>query len=103
MKKNNKQRLFEVMERINPDFLSAQKNDSENIDISNDVERIKNLTTPAQKKAYSRINSQREFNDAFDAWFNSLGFINNEYKNRINISTSISHITDIMEKNGIKH
>jgi hypothetical protein len=91
---NNKNRLFEMMGKINNNFNSD--------DISGDVENLTKLRTPAEKTALSRINTQKEFNEAFVFWFNTLG-VSGEYKDRINITTSISFIRDYLEKNGIKN
>lgn len=75
---------------------------SENEPETADVRQIDKLKPPALKKMQSRINNQREFNDAFTNWFEGLGVSTEEFKNRINITTSISHITDIMKEKGIK-
>lgn len=95
---NNKKRLFEVMEYINPKIINEN-----NDDLSGDVLNIKNIKTDALKSAYSRINNQKEFNDAFIVWFNSLGFDDKDSLNKINITTSISHIRDFMEKKGVNY
>ena len=82
------------MEKVNPDF---------NYDgVSGDVRNASRLRTSAQKTALLKVNTQREFNEAFESWFNTLG-VGNEYKDRINITTSLSQIRDVMEKRGIKN
>lgn len=75
---------------------------SENEPQTGDVEQIEKLKTPALKFMQSKINTQREFNEAFTNWFESLGVSSEKYKNKINITTSISHITDVMKEKGIK-
>ena len=72
-------------------------------EISGDVENLGNLSTPAQQKAAKRINSQREFNEAFEMWFDSLGFDTDERKNKLKITTTISFVSDVLEKRGIKY
>ena len=95
MKKvNTKQMLFEMMEKINPDF------DYSNV--SGDVRNASQLRTTAQKAALSKVNTQREFNEAFESWFNTLG-VSNRYKDSVNITTSVSYIREVMEKKGIKN
>jgi hypothetical protein len=98
MNKNSKQRLFEVMGKLDPDF-----NINEDVpeDANTDVEIVNNLKTPAQKDAYKRINFREEFKDAFEAWFGDLG-VANKYKNRINITTTLEDIRDVLNKYGVK-
>ena len=94
--KDTKENLFRLMEVVA--FLPEIDDD-----LTGDVENLTNLVSPAQKNAARRINSQREFNEAFELWFDSLGFDNDLKKNKIKISTVIAHITDVLEKRGIKY
>lgn len=97
----NKKRLFEVMSYLNPESKLIENYDVS--DLSGDVLNIKNVKSDALKNAYSNIDNQKEFNDAFMVWFNSLGFNNENNKKNINITSSIAHIRDYMEKKGIKY
>ncbi len=94
MENDSKKLLFEMMEKINPDFSHD--------DVSGDVASAGRLRTAAQKTALSRVNTQREFNEAFESWFTTLG-VSGKYKDRINITTSLTHIRDVMEKYGIEN
>lgn len=96
---NNKKRLFEVMTYINPEIKLINENEDENL--TADVRYINNVKTAALKTAQSRINTQQEFNDAFTKWFGDLGVSTEKYKDKIRIATSINHIRDVLEKNGI--
>lgn len=59
-------RLFEIMEKINPGFKI-----SENTNIPADVrQKLDSLDASALQK----IDSRHEFKDAFKGWFNLLGF-----------------------------
>lgn len=101
--KNNKFRLFEIMNKLDASFdVQSNKLDENNPDnASTDVKLISNLKTPSQKNAYNRINHRNELKDAFRAWFSELG-VANEYKHRINITTTLSDIRDILNEFGIK-
>ena len=90
------------MKVVNPDFRIDESLLDEALpdDANTDVQMLQNLKTPAQKTAYSRIDNQKEFNDAFEYWFNKLG-VSDDYKNKINITSSLAHIRDVMEKRGI--
>jgi hypothetical protein len=35
-------------------------------------------------------------------WFNALGFSDEKHKEKINITTTVSHIIKVLEKNDIK-
>ena len=101
MKKDStKQQLFEMMHEVAG--MPLNENSYESLDteeISGDVQNIKNLGSPAVKTALSRINTQREFNEAFESWFSGLGFKDESKKNNIKISTSITHITEVLKNN----
>ena len=71
MNKNSKQRLFEVMGKLDPDF---NVNEDVPEDATTDVKMIDNLKTPAQKDVYKRINYREEFKDAFRVHNSSLKF-----------------------------
>jgi len=104
-KEASKRKLFEAMEKIaGLPALNENSYESLNTDVvTGDVRNLSRLTSPAQKTAAKRINSQREFNEAFDMWFNSLGFNDEEKKNKIRIATTVTYITEVMKKNGIKY
>ena len=71
--------------------------------ITGDVKNLNNLKTAAEKTAAKRINSQREFNEAFEMWFASLGFDDEMKKKKINISTTTTFIAEVLKNNGIKY
>ena len=100
-----KKKLFEVMEKI-AWLPPLNENSYESLDtdtISGDVRNIKNLGSPAVKSALKRINTQREFNEAFESWFNGLGFDDPNKKSKIRIATSITHISEVLKNKGIKY
>ena len=103
--KDNKQRLFEVMQNVA--FLPKKNENSYEVlntdRITGDVENLKNLSTSAQKTAAKIINSQREFNEAFEIWFDSLGFNDEMKKNKIKISTTTTFIAELFKDKGIKY
>jgi len=101
-KEQSRKKLFEVMEKIA--WLPVNENYDElgSDEITGDVKNLNNLGSPARNTALKRINTQREFNEAFESWFNSLGFNDPIKSDRIKIATTIRFITDIMKKNNIK-
>lgn len=104
-KEQIKKKLFEVMEKI-AWLPPSNENSYEELDtdtVTGDVRNMSRLGSPALKKAASRINSQREFNEAFELWFSSLGFDEENKKNKIKITTTVTHIADVLENNGIKY
>lgn len=104
-KEQLKKKMFEVMEEI-AWLPPVNENSYDNLNtdkVTGDVRSLSKLGSPAQKQAMSRINSQREFNEAFELWFSSLGFDDEMKKNKIKITTTVTHIADILEKNGIRY
>ena len=99
MKIDSKQRLFEVMGRLDPDF---KVDEAVPDDATSDVKMAYNLKTDAQKHAYQSIDHQQEFNDAFQAWFSGLG-VADKYKDRININSTLNHVRDVLQKFGVKN
>ena len=98
-----KKKLFEVMEEI-AWLPPVNENSYEELNtdaVTGDVKSLSKLGSPAQEKALSRINSQREFNEAFEIWFSSLGFDDPAKKGKIKIATTIRHITEVLKNNGI--
>ena len=129
MKKDSKQRLFEVMGRLDSSFKLNESEDScwngyekygmkekdgkevpncvpvnEAMpeDANTDVQMLKNLKSPALADAREKIHNQQEFNHAFEYWFSTLG-VANEYKDRINITSTLSNIREVLEKFGVKN
>ena len=103
-KEQIKKKLFEVMEEI-AWLPPVNENSYEELNtdtVTGDVRNLSKLGSPAQQKALSRINSQREFNEAFEMWFSSLGFDDPSKKNKIKIATTVAHITEVLKNNGIK-
>lgn len=95
-----------MMEKLNPNFNKVIETEEDLLgnenNLSGDVRFSNQLRTPAQKTALSRVNSQREFNEAFESWFGTLGVSTEQYKNKLKIATTISFITDVLKKNGIQ-
>ena len=102
-KTNVKEKMFRIMEEIA--WLPPQNEyDELNTDtVTGDVRSLSKLGSPAQQKALSRINSQREFNEAFEMWFSALGFDDPAKKGKIKIATSVAFISEVLKKNGIKY
>lgn len=99
MKKDSKQRLFEVMGKLDPDF---NVNEAVPDDATTDVQMAYNLKTDALKHAYEQIDHQQEFDDAFEAWFSGLG-VADKYRHKININATLNHIRDVLQKYGVKN
>ena len=97
--KNSKRRLFEVMGRLDPDF---NVNEAVPQDATTDVKMADNLKTDAVRTAYERIDHQKEFNDAFQAWFARLG-VADKYKHKININATLNHVRDVLQKYKVKN
>jgi len=130
MKKDSKQRLFEVMGRLDPDFkvlnesedpcwdgyqqYGTKEKDGKEVpncvpvneavpdDATTDVKMADNLKTDAVRTAYERIDHQKEFNDAFQAWFAGLG-VADKYKHKININATLNHVRDVLQNYGVKN
>ena len=98
----SKKKLFKLMESLNPEFNSnlSEINNPDDNEFT-DVRMAKNLQTPAQAKAYTKINTQEEFRQAFENWFGYLG-VANKHKDKFNSTTAINHIRDIFDKFDIK-
>jgi hypothetical protein len=88
MSKDSKQKLFETMEKLNPDFKhelneiqtpitgvqnQQQKQPSQPGDVLTYGKTSKGQTS-TQKTAQTRINTALEFPEAFRIWFTSLGY-----------------------------
>ena len=102
-KEEIKNKMIRIMEEIA--WLPPQNEyDELNTDRQTaDVRNLSRLASPAQQKAAKRINSQREFNEAFEMWFGSLGFNDEIKKNKIKIATSVAFISEVLKNNGIKY
>ena len=96
-----KGKMIRLMEQMA--YYPTQNEEFNDDNVTSDVKNMSNLVSPAQKTAAKKINTQREFNEAFEVWFGSLGFDEDYKKNRINITTSIENIRSVMEKYGIKY
>lgn len=85
-KTDNKQKLFEMMEVLNPDFrqdeaivqssTSATTPPTKTVSQPADVKRLSQATqnTASVQKAGQQINTSSEFPEAFRVWFSSLGY-----------------------------
>jgi hypothetical protein len=93
---NSKERLFEVMKKINPNIIKEQ------IGLPGDVKTAYNAytTSPAQQNANKRIDNPAEFAPAFKLWFSSLGF-NPQAKN-IPIAKVVTDVTTVLRQLGFK-
>jgi hypothetical protein len=97
--KDNKARLFKIMEQLNPEIKSNQMfSDDEE---TTDVRMVQNLKSPALKKAQSKVNTQEEFRQAFENWFSELG-VANTHKDVFNSTTALNHIREIFKNFNIK-
>ena len=116
---NNKKRLFEVMEKINPDFKILNENISitaDNIqeqdlvqqpvqtqtgDVAN-LQKAVNANTTIQY-ADSRIDTPQELQDAFGTWIGRTGYaLNNKPVRPISISQVQTLVKNAMTKLGYK-
>jgi hypothetical protein len=105
----NKQRLFEVMERLNPDFkvseiLTPQPAPTQagTGTVSPDVANLQKASqkSPAMQTANSRIDTPQEFEQGFTIWFSTTGF--NPQKKPLSISQAQTSVRRAMEKLGYK-
>lgn len=69
-----KNRLYEIMGKVNPDFKKINEN------LPPDVQSMERSMqdSPGVTQAKERINQPNEFEPAFEVWFNTLGFDPNE-------------------------
>lgn len=67
MKKDGKKLLFEMMEKVNPDFKQVNE-------ISPDAQRSQQVTTPVAQRANARIDNPNDFKDWFQIQFSTTGF-----------------------------
>lgn len=84
MKKENKEMLFEMMEKINPDFKLNEANMQQTPTATqqqqpaqpSDVKALSKAgqTASSVKSASQRINTTTEFPEAFRVWFSGLGY-----------------------------
>jgi len=88
----NKNKLFFLMEKINPDFKNPLN------EVSSDVESMEDTmnSNPTLRIKNSRINNPQEFKSAFEAWFNTLGLD----PNKISIGRIKADIDDILRRKG---
>jgi len=105
--KNNKQRLLEVMERLNPEFRINEQQpqqtpvQAQSGDVAN-LEKAVNSSSTVQY-ADSRIDTPQELQDAFGAWISRTGYgLNQKPIKPISISMVQSLVRNAMEKLGYK-
>jgi len=99
----NKQRLFEVMGKVNPDFNKLneailQQQKGVPIDVANQQKAMK--TSPAMQYANSRIDTPQEFQEGFQTWFSTTGF--NPKTRPLSISQAQTLIRNAMTQMGYK-
>jgi hypothetical protein len=92
-KTETKQKLFEMMERINPEFKQVDE-------ISSDAALAQKATTPLAQRANSRIDTPQEFQDAFQVWLGTTGF--NPQKKPISIGQAQTLVRNAMINLGFK-
>jgi len=106
---DNKQRLFEVMEKLNPEFkvneiLTPQPTPAQAgaRTVSSDVTNLQKISqkSPAMQTANLRIDTPQEFEDGFTIWFTTTGF--NPQKKPLSISQAQTSVRRAMEKLGYK-
>jgi hypothetical protein len=104
MKKENKRMLFEMMEKVNPDFEQPKE------DLPEQQTTIATTTTgnaqygdPTYKMiapTLKQVNAPEEFAPAFRGWFQYLGY--SPQANNINIARVRSDVEKIMKELGYK-
>ena len=102
--------LFNIHRELNKDEIMKYVEMGQQLNINEavpdrantDVQMLKNLKSPALADARQKIHDQQEFNDAFEYWFSTLG-VAKEYKDRININSTLNHIRDVLEKFDVKY
>lgn len=90
--KNKKNSLFEMMEKINPDFKIPLNEESPDVSAMKDILNDK----PNVKYRFSKIDNAHEFKGAFKAWFELLGFQPDD----ITLSRIKADIDDVLTKKG---
>ena len=116
--KNNKQKLFEMMEKLNPEInitelfgsqpppkspqQPAQPAAQQQPVQPSDVKALSKANTNAStvKTASQRINTATEFPEAFRVWFSSLGYKPNN--STINIPRVKIAVEQVMKSMGFK-
>jgi len=95
----NKQRLFEVMGKVNPDFkLNEITAEPVATDIARQQAALK--TSPAIQYANSRIDTPQEFEEGFQTWLMTTGF--DPTTRPISISLAQSLVRNAMVTLGFK-
>jgi len=101
----NKQRLFEVMGKVNPDFkvneIVDQPVQAQNGDVAT-LQKVVNAN-PAIQYADSRINTPQELEDAFGTWLSRTGYgLQKKVRRPLSIPQMLSYVRNAMEKLGYK-
>jgi hypothetical protein len=94
MKKKTKEMLFEMMEKINPDFNVQEAG------VAPDVVSAQKATTTGMQRANQRIGTPQEFQDGFMAWLGTTGF--DPVKKPLGISDAQSRVRNAMIALGYK-
>jgi len=101
--KDVKQRLFEVMEVVNPDFKQlAEVVPQQQGTVATDIARQQKAlnTSPAMQYANSKIDTPQEFEDGFKTWLSTTGF--NPKTRPLSISQAQTLIRNAMVALGYK-
>ena len=67
MKRNGRKLLFEMMEKVNPEFRQVDE-------ISADAATTQKAMTPLNQRTNSRIDNPQDFKDWFQIQFSTTGF-----------------------------
>jgi hypothetical protein len=107
---SNKQRLFEMMEKLNPEFknedITPQPIPQGNqVTASGDVANLQKAVNATSTVQYadSRIDTPQELQDAFANWISRTGYsLNNKPIRPISISMVQTLVKNAMQKLGYK-
>jgi len=99
---NNKHRLFELMEKVNPNFKNEDVLQKTTEPVPTDVANLEKAVKSSSSVQYadSRIDTPKEFEFAFKDWLSGTGF--HPQKNPISISQAQSFVKNAMESLGYK-
>jgi hypothetical protein len=107
---SNKQRLFEMMERLNPEFKNEEITpqpipQGNQVTASGDVANLQKAVNATSTVQYadSRIDTPQELQDAFGNWISRTGYsLNNKPIRPISISMVQTLVKNAMQKLGYK-
>jgi hypothetical protein len=99
---DNKKRLFELMDKLNPNINEIIQPTQTNQSVPADVAKMQQATQKSStvQFANSRIDTPQEFEDGFKAWFATTGF--NPQKKSLSISQAQTLVKNAMISLGYK-